>query len=290
MPDQIAVPHIHSLADLRGACALCSVVEPISQFLPHPRHVMGSVSYQSMRRSKITHNQAIWVCQCKSLTYIKAPRLFLSFPPCHAAFIVVPLLHKATFKSSHYPPNLTSVYPLPVFTNVSHRQPNIHHVHIHSLHVYKLLKQSVIHFACQSLLIPAHSCTASFLALSIRVTPIKLLRQFLLWNRTNLSLSHTTFRFPIQSRGKNYTLVQIHFLAFIIKPLRLSTVFRAPHALQPSFILCTKSLSQPPSVALATTSIIIIIYHDQYNNNNIPNIIIIIIYQSHQDTPLSPYT
>ena len=40
-----------------------------------------------------------------------------------------------------------------------------------------------------------------------------------------------------------------HFLGFIRSPLSLSTFFRAPHALYPSFILCTTSLSHPSSAA-----------------------------------------
>ena len=40
-----------------------------------------------------------------------------------------------------------------------------------------------------------------------------------------------------------------HLLAIIFNPLLLSTLLSAPHALYPSFILCTTSLSHPPSVA-----------------------------------------
>ena len=40
-----------------------------------------------------------------------------------------------------------------------------------------------------------------------------------------------------------------HFLAFIPNPLLLSTLFSASHTLYPSFILCTTSLSHPPTAA-----------------------------------------
>ena len=80
----------------------------------------------------------------------------------------------------------------------------------------------------------------------------------LLHTRPPLTLHLKTFTFflsalliphasaPYNAFGK-MTPSYRHFLAFIPYPLLLSTLLSPPHALYPSFILCTTSLSHPPS-------------------------------------------
>ena len=62
---------------------------------------------------------------------------------------------------------------------------------------------------------------------------------------------HTKFFFFIGSQNRFHLLIYTpwyrHSLAFIPSHLLVTTLFNAPHALSPSFILCTTSLSHPPS-------------------------------------------
>ena len=90
--------------------------------------------------------------------------------------------------------------------------------------------------------------TTSFLTLSIRDTPTKLLKHFIPRTFTfllsALLIPHAS---PPDNAVGRITPPHRHFLALIPSPLLLSTLFSAPHALYPSFILCTTFLSHPPS-------------------------------------------
>ena len=105
-------------------------------------------------------------------------------------------------------------------------------------------------YSQNSLSIPALLRTSSFLTRSIRDTPTKLLKHFISKTFTFL---HSALLIPHASAPYNSvgTIIPSYrqFLDFIPNPLLLSTLFSAPHALYPSFILCTTSLSHPPSAA-----------------------------------------
>ena len=92
--------------------------------------------------------------------------------------------------------------------------------------------------------------TSSFLTLSIRDTPTKFLKHFM--SRT-FTLLLSALLIPHASAPYNavdtITPLNRHFLAYIPNPLLLRTLFSAPQALYPSFILCTTSISLPPSAA-----------------------------------------
>ena len=101
-----------------------------------------------------------------------------------------------------------------------------------------------------SLSIPALLRTSSFLTLSIRDAPTKLLKHFI--SRTFTFLL-SALLIPHASAPCNavcsITPSYGHFLAVLPSPLLLSTLFSSPHALYPSFILCTTSISHPPPAA-----------------------------------------
>ena len=102
----------------------------------------------------------------------------------------------------------------------------------------------------KSLSIPAHLRTSSYLTLSIRDTPTKLLKHFISRTFTFLlsALLVPQASAPYNGVGAIAPSYR-HFLAFTQNPLLLRTLFSAPHALYPWFILCTTSLSHPPSAA-----------------------------------------
>ena len=99
-----------------------------------------------------------------------------------------------------------------------------------------------------SLSIPAHLHTSSFLTLTNRDTSTKLLKHFI--SRTFIFLI-SALLIPYASAPYDVvgTITPSYspFLAFIPNPLLLSTFRSDPPALYPSFILCTTSLSHPQS-------------------------------------------
>ena len=61
---------------------------------------------------------------------------------------------------------------------------------------------------------------------------------------------HFSYPMPLLRTTPLVQLVlHIHFLAFIPSPLLLSILLSTPHTQYPSFILCTTTLSHPPSAA-----------------------------------------
>ena len=84
------------------------------------------------------------------------------------------------------------------------------------------------------------------LTLSIRGTPTKLLRHFISIEHSLSFSQHFSYPMPLLRTTPSVQLLlhmHRHFLAFIPSPLLLSILFSAPHALYPSLILCTTSLS-----------------------------------------------
>ena len=184
-----------------------------------------------------------------SFSYIwtRALHSFRSFAHCRAASIVIPLLPKATFTPS-IQPNLGLPLTHPLLTSAISTLLAIRYSSILSTcrnHLNTLWSALLAH----SLSIPALQRTSSFLTLPIRDTPTKLLKHFISRTFTFLlSTSHTPCLWPVQRSWYIYSSYR-HFLTFIRNPLLLRALFSDPQALYPSFILCTTSLSHPPSAA-----------------------------------------
>ena len=146
---------------------------------------------------------------------------------------------------SHHPSSLPRSSSYPSSTDFSHQHPSGHRVLIRSFHMLKPSKYSLICSTRQLLSIPA---LLPFLTLSIRDTPTKLPKHFTS-RRFNFLLS--VLLIPHSSAPYNavgtITPSYRYFMALTPSPLLLSTLFSAPHALYPSFILCTTPLSDPPS-------------------------------------------
>ena len=167
-----------------------------------------------------------------SFSYIctRAVHSFRSFAHCRASSTVIPLLPKATFTPSIEPnlglprtrPQLTSAISTLLvirYSSIPYTCPN----HLNTL-------RSAL-FA-NSLSIPALLRTFSFLTLSIRDTPTKLLKHFISRTFTfllsALLIPHASA--PYNAVGK-ITPSYRHFLAFIPNPLLFRTLFSSPQAL-----------------------------------------------------------
>ena len=168
---------------------------------------------------------------------------FLCFTHCRAASTVIPLLPKATYTPSIQPnlglPRTRLPLTSPIntlraigFSSILSTCPNH----------FNTLWSALLPYLPNSLSIPALLRTSSFLTLSIRDTPTKLLNHFISRTFTFLlsALLMPHVSAPYNAVG-TITPSFRHFLALIPNPLLLSTLFSAPHALYPSFILCTTS-------------------------------------------------
>ena len=171
-----------------------------------------------------------------------------SFAHCRAASTVIPLLPKATFTPTIQPnlclPRIRRPLTSAINTLLAIRYSFILSTRPNHLNTHwsALLAN---YFS-----IPALLCTSSFLTLSIRGTPTKLLKHFISRTFTfllsALLIPHASA--PYNAVGK-ITPSYRHFLAFIPYPQLIRTLFRAPQALYPCFILCTTSFSHPHSAA-----------------------------------------
>ena len=128
-------------------------------------------------------------------------------------------------------------------------------VKVNTLHICTLGSPLFPIFLALSRSLHRHSSVAqghphtvsSFRTLSIRDTPTKLLKHFISRTFTFRLLALLILHASAQYNAVGtITPSYIHFLAFISNPLLRSTLFNNPHALYPSFILCTTSLSHPP--------------------------------------------
>ena len=214
---------------------------------PYPLHVTTTRAREGgPKEYKGQTKMAAW----NSFSYIctRALHSFRSFAHCRAASTVIPLLPKATFTPS-IQPNLGLPRTRPPKTSATNTILAIRYSSILSTcpnHLNTLW--SVL--LANSLSVPALLRTSSFLTLSIRDTPTKLLKHFI--SRTFTFLL-SAFLIPHTSAPYNavgtITPSYKHFLACIPNSLLLRTLFSALQALYPSFILRTTSLSHPPSAA-----------------------------------------
>lgn len=109
-----------------------------------------------------------------------------------------------------------------------------HTVLIHSIHVYKPSQDSVIY---TTLIDTSVSSASLFVENSIiRVTPSILLKHFI-WRKFTLFLS--ALLIPHISASYTIPLAHRHCFAFLANHLFLSTLFKVPHVLYPSLILCS---------------------------------------------------
>ena len=184
-----------------------------------------------------------------SFDYIctRGRQTFLSFAHCCSASAVIPLLPMATFTPSIRPnhglprTDLRLLPPsIPLWPYRTHQlSPRAQTISILSDQLYS-----------QTISIPALLRASSFLLYPFTTLQPNFSKHFISWIFTfllsALLISHAFA--PYNAVG-TITPSYRYFLAFIPYPQLLSILSRAPHALYPSFILRTKSLSHPPTAA-----------------------------------------
>ena len=169
-----------------------------------------------------------------SFSYIctRALHSFRSFAHCRAASTVIPLLPKATF-TPFIQPNLGLPRTRPPLTS--------------AINTFLAIRNSFIIYTCpnhlntlrsallaNSLSLPAHLRTSSFLTLSIRDTPTKLLKHFI--SKTSLSFSqHFSYSMPLLPTS---TLVQLLCHIDTSWPLYCSAHFSALPTLYTPYSVC----------------------------------------------------
>ena len=181
-----------------------------------------------------------------SFTYkcIRALHSLRSFAHCRAAYTVIPLLPTAAFTPSIQPTlgllrsrpfrmaidNLLAIR----YSSILSTCPN----HLNTL-------RSAL--PANSFYIPVLLPTSSFLTLSFvtvksNFSNISSQEHWLSFYQHFSYMPHPSA--PYNAVG-TITPSYRHFLAFVPNLLLLRTLFSAPHALYPSFILCTRSISHP---------------------------------------------
>ena len=154
---------------------------------------------------------------------------FLSFAQSFLSFA-----HAAKPRSTSYPPS----------SYFRHQHPSGHTVLVHSFHMPKPSQYSLSTLLANSLSIPALLRTSSFITLSIHNTPTKLLKHFIARTFTFLlsalliphASAHTTLLVQL--------LLQMDIFGLYPQSSILSTLFSAPQALYPSFLVCTTFLGR----------------------------------------------
>ena len=201
-------------------------------------------------RFEKTQCQAKWPREIRSVTYVPGlstlsdlSRIVAHPPPSFLCFLRPP---------SHHPLSLTSVS----LARVSHWLRALTPFWQYGTHLFFPHAQTISALSDLLYSLTPYSSypTHLFISNSIhRDTPTKLLKHFI----------SRTFTFPLSAlliphASAPYNAVGTitpsygHFLAFIPNPLLLRTLFSAAQALYPTFILCTTSLTHPPSLPLAT--------------------------------------
>ena len=134
-------------------------------------------------------------------------------------------------------------------THIRHQHPSSHTVLIHSLHVPKPSQYLRICSTCQlSFYTPALLRTSSFQLYQF----VSLQPNFSDTSSQKDLLSFSqdfSYSMPPCNAVDTITPSYRHCFAFIPNNLMFITFFSTSHALYPSFILCTTSVSQPPSAA-----------------------------------------
>ena len=245
---------IHPLAHLLDTWALifssCSIftVYPKRIMWRHPSTLQVITTRAREGDSKEHSAKQKWPRETHSVTYVPG---FSTLSNLSRIVAQPPLSILCCLRPpSHQPSSLTSVSFVPVLHWLRPSTPfwpyGTHPFFPHAQTI-SILWSALL---ANSLSIPALLRTSSFLTLSIRDTPTKLLKHFISRTFTfllsELLIPHTSA--PSNAVG-TITPSYRHFLAFIPNPLLLRTLFSAPQALYPSFILCTTSLSHPPSAA-----------------------------------------
>ena len=193
---------------------------------------------------RATQKMAAWT----SISHICTRGLhsFRSFSHWRAASTVILCCRRPP---SHHPSSLTSVSLVPALHLLLPSKPfwpndtRPFFQHAQTISILSDLLYSLTPFVFQLSYAPLH-----FSTLSIRDTPTKLIRHFI--SRTFIFL-HSALLIPHASALSVGTITPSyrHCLAFIHNSLLLSTMYSAPHAVYPSFILCFTSLSHPSSAA-----------------------------------------
>ena len=219
----------------------------------------GSKEHREHKLIQLYCIELYWDCCFKkkivSVTYVGTRALcsYRSFTHCRAAYTIIPLLCKAIFTPS-IQPNLGL--------------PCTHTPLVSTINILLAIQFSSILSTCQkhlntlwsallanSLSIPALLHTSSFLTLSTYNTLTKLLKHFI-WRTFTFLLSALlilTYPIPLLCT-KPLVLLLLHLdTCWPLSPILYCSIhfppFSAPHAQYPSFILCTTSLSHPPSAA-----------------------------------------
>ena len=154
-------------------------------------------------------------------------------PVFHAlsrAFTVIPLLPAATF-TPYIQPNLQNTYTLHQHSSRNMDSSILSTCPNHLNTIRSALLEN-------PLSVSAMLCTSLFLTLSIRDTPNELLKYFIsrafTFIHSALLITHASVLY--NAVGTIITSYR-YFFAFIPNPLLFNTLFSAPHALYPSFIL-----------------------------------------------------
>ena len=237
MPSQITHIHtiikIHPLAHLLDSWASIFSSLPFFYILSQPHHVTTSLPSPGDNHQITGGRSERTRCQAKmatwnSFSYIctRALHSFRSLAHCRAAS-VISLLPKATFTPS-IQPNLGLPRTRPPLTSAI----NTHLAIRYSSIVSTCPNHLNTHWSAllaNSLYVPALLRTSSFLTLSIRDTPRKLLVHLISRTFTFLLIPHASASYNAVG---TITFSYRHFLAYIHNPLLLRTTFqRSPSSI-----------------------------------------------------------